>query len=866
MKRFITSFLIVVNLFLLCINAAPFVTAEDGISYAFAGDANYIRFATMAKLGLIHEDFLQREPSSKLTKGEFAAVVLKTFDMNNSGIAAANPPFSDVSVNTPYFKEIGILYRMGIVNGAADGKFYPDKTIAFNEAAVIVLKLLGYQPMIDTLGGYSSGVTNTAQKIGLLNGITLDSSEPDFSQIIRLLFNSLSVDEMRFVGAGQYEIIEDSSIFYSRYALHYESGIVTANAMSALYSDKEARGNHVLVDDVEYYDPDGVASELLGYQIDFLYKNEQDEREIFIAFMNAKNSVLNITAENVISGEDGELEFTDADGKVQTADMDFNLSVIYNGKVDLESVGFDWLPKEGEIKLLSNDNSGVYNVVFVNSYQSHIVKSVDAAGRTIQTRSGVAVRLDDDDVVYKQNRKIDVGDIQRDQVISVAESRNKTYKTIYVSDSIVQGSVTEISDENICINGMEYPLSKEFKMNDAQNVTPGFNADFLLDYKGKISFFLNQQHEGYQYGFCTAIQETDRGLAEPQIKLFDLTGKFVNYELSDKVKVIGKKLGEGESAIDCFKDASGAFQRQLIKFRTDNENKINCLSFAVTDATDDARYLVMNHAKESRIWRPSARSFNGTIGMNEAVKVILVPNDPAMGGNEEGYAVTTFSVFANDASYEVEAFDCSKADVPKVLVAYAQKASIGVSTQVSVIENISTGLDGDGNAALKVVYWHQNAKTTAFFADNVTIDGTKYNTNSVSTILGRGDCVRVGTDFSGRIDTVERITDMSADDPTMGKPNPSNADFTAKFRTVYGMITEREGNNILLRNMSGSLTESYSLWYTGTRFTYCDLTRKGGFTAANASYLDRTIGSDDYAVLYQTENCLARNVIIYKIR
>lgn len=863
MKRLITIFLIAANV-LLSLGCTAFAAADG--ENPFVGDDNYIRYAALEKLDLIPEEFLQFQPNRKITKSEFSSLILTAFNLRDSGITETNSHFADVTVNTPYFKEISVLYTMGTVKGDENGFFYPNAEITYREACAIILKMLGYQPMVDSLGGFEQGVINAAGKIGLMSGVTAGDSEVEFSQAVRLVYNALTTDRMVLVGDGKYEVMEDSNVFEAYYSLRSESGIITANGMTALYSEQDAGDGYVVIDGVKYRDPDGEVSKLLGYNVDFLYKDDKSGKEIFMTVINGNNSVMSITDENLDSFDGSTLKYFDENGKTRSLKLDFNLSVIYNGKVDTQSVGFDWAPDEGDIQLLNNNGGSTYNIVFVNAYKNYTVKSADPENGVIRTRFGDSIEIGDDDSLYLRGRKITAADVKKDMTVSVAQSRNKTYKTVYVSDSVIKGTVTELTEDTMSIDGQEYKLSNDFKRNMLASITPGFSASFYVDYRGKVCSFLNQEHDGYQYGFCVGTDKNPSGFNRQRMKVFDLNGTFGIYELADDVTVFGRTVQNRADVLDCFDDETGSFSRQLIKFKTDSDDRVNAISFAVTAPTDDSRCLVMNHSRESRIWRPSARSFNGQIGMNENARVMLVPQDPAESENEKSYAVTSYSYFDNDEEYEAEAFDCNNADVPKVLVVYAGKKAIGTTTQVSLIESVRRALDDDGISAVRMACWKQNVRTEVFFADSVSVNGTSYSAASIASILGKGDCIRIGTDFSGRVDTVELLLDMSESDPTMGKPNPSNTDFTAKFRTIYGKVIERDGNNILIRNASGSATESHSVWYTGSRFTLCDMTKNGKISAVTSAYLDRILDSDDYMVLYQTESCLARNVIIYKMR
>lgn len=77
------------------------------------------------------------QPEQPITRAQFVGWFIRW-----AGIAPSNktPVFNDVS-DSDYAKEIQAAYDFGIIKGSEDGKFYPQKIITRQEAALIVWRL-----------------------------------------------------------------------------------------------------------------------------------------------------------------------------------------------------------------------------------------------------------------------------------------------------------------------------------------------------------------------------------------------------------------------------------------------------------------------------------------------------------------------------------------------------------------------------------------------------------------------------------------------------------------------------------------------------------------------------------------------------
>ncbi|MEN6317089.1 MAG: S-layer homology domain-containing protein [Clostridiaceae bacterium] len=87
------------------------------------------------------------EPDSDITRGEFAAIVVKALGLMRPGTGKAS--FGDVSKNDSYYDAVSIAYENGIISGYGNGKFGPNDKITREQAMIIIaraMKITGLKP------------------------------------------------------------------------------------------------------------------------------------------------------------------------------------------------------------------------------------------------------------------------------------------------------------------------------------------------------------------------------------------------------------------------------------------------------------------------------------------------------------------------------------------------------------------------------------------------------------------------------------------------------------------------------------------------------------------------------------------------
>lgn len=117
----------------------------------------------------------------EVTRAEFAAMVLRLTKMEDLAELYKNDVvFSDVPAGEWYTGYINGTVNAGYMNGYSEGTFGPNDPVLFEQAAKVLITILGYEPVAQQNGGYPNGYTMTATTTGLTKGAAI--AEPFFAR------------------------------------------------------------------------------------------------------------------------------------------------------------------------------------------------------------------------------------------------------------------------------------------------------------------------------------------------------------------------------------------------------------------------------------------------------------------------------------------------------------------------------------------------------------------------------------------------------------------------------------------------------------------------------------------------------------
>lgn len=836
-------------------------------------EMNHANIETLIKLEILPADTRDSEFSEYVKRGNFCKIIAKA-----AGYAAYSNSaqvFSDVGVENDCYGAVCALYKANILKGNTEGKFEPDAEITTTDAAVIMMRILGYELMAEANGGYPVGYTLTAKREGLFDGLEFVAEKITLSEMARMVFNFLLIGRMESTyGANAVSrVVKNSNLMNSMYKLYFDSGIVEKNEITGLGEEEGCGNGRVQINGKTYFDKNNEASGLLGYKTDFLYSDD-DELSIFQIYASSDNRVLRIEYDDIDKASDMTFRYDKGDGQ-KSVQIDFNSSVIWNGVGVPEINGLNFIPQYGELSLIDNNGDSKYDVVFVREYQNFRVKSTDINPLRIYDSDGTVLDFGSMDSsrcrIYKNGALTEAATIKADSVISVCMSRDSSYAELFITEEKIEGIVERISGDVIYVNGEAYEysaeLSEKIKSGETAALSVGDSLDGYLDVKGRIAFLTEDPTNGYSYGFFIGFEED--GFGSLTVKVLDQTGEI--RDLSVKRNVIADTVTVAPEQLKDMLTASGKAKRQLIKFKANKNRKLNEIYLPSDTAQTDDRMLERFYSRASRIWRPSARSFDGKLAINEETIFFMVPIDVSKQTQAKNYTVTDLSVLQPDFSYSVEAYDRQDADVATVAVVYTGGiGNIGATTNISVITDVCLSIDKNGDTGLQLSYYYAGTMRSAFVADTVTVDGDELSGSDLESSSLRpevGDVYRMASDSDGKICIIERVLDISEEDKTAGKSNPSSKTYNANPRTFYGKVFDKNKAAFMLGTEDGTYSEVMSVHDSRVRYFLCDLSGRNPVAkTVSGDYLDRCNNSEDYRILVRMSYSFINDCIIYKFK
>lgn len=288
------------------------------------------------------------------------------------------------------------------------------------------------------------------------------------------------------------------------------------------------------------------AATLLGYSVvAYVGENEDGDDEIFaIAEKAGKNTLTVLDTDDIVelkvvtnnkSGEDEtivEYYKTSSSRSTSTANIDYTIAnkdfdadfdatgynVVVNGFNNADyatGVKFDLFTNYKDIDdvtFLDNDGDGDFEFIFVNFFTTDgvefVVDSIDLEDyylEGVDNTGSLVIDNDNADVLYtvvKDGRIADFADIEEGDVVTVLDDSNTTsVKTIYVSSTVVEGTIDEVEDDDkFAISGTQYKVSpyalalgnikydEEAGGKRTAKLAAGDEGIYYINYLGKIAY------------------------------------------------------------------------------------------------------------------------------------------------------------------------------------------------------------------------------------------------------------------------------------------------------------------------------------------------------------------------------------------
>ncbi|MBR5614934.1 MAG: S-layer homology domain-containing protein [Clostridia bacterium] len=469
-------------------------------------------------LELITADELQKETS--YTRQEFVDFAAKVAKIPKT---ASQPAFVDTTGDS-----IAHTFAdMGILKVDSDKAFRPNENITHIEAAIIMVRILGYDDYIRAHGGGMSEYWRVANRLGITIGKDVNDLV-DASDAVQLMFNALRVEiyETTAFEAESVSYSQTDTLLDRIYDVVWVNGIFSANEWVSVYDDVKPAGKEritVGAYTLKSENPEILKSNLIGQDVKVYIKGyDKDTMTEAILMLpdGEDDDVFTFTSADVDKTTTDSVSFYIGE-KLHTITLT-NPNLIYNGEADFTKSASYALSlmnvADTEITLVRNSKSNGYFLVIINAYTTAKITSVDTTKGYIyaKTLTGAGVnipikvaggvsRVYIEDLSYQTETTVDY--LSAGNIIQYYTSNSGKDVVIYWCSKSINGTIQSLTDKGgkryANLGTATYLIAPKLA---SGKIEIGTNGSFFVDKFGRIIAVTNIDNAwsmGYVYKIGT---------------------------------------------------------------------------------------------------------------------------------------------------------------------------------------------------------------------------------------------------------------------------------------------------------------------------------------------------------------------------
>lgn len=741
---------------------------------------------------------------------------------------------------------INAMINQGVIKG--DGSTLNlDENIKFVDALVMVVRVLGYEDMVQSKGGYPSGYLNIAMSndMYIKDNIYSDVVTED---VINLFYDAIFVPVMDIEsissGGIGYVIDEDVTVLNKYFNIEKIEGRVTSVDDAAIGISSVAGDGKVIIDNVRYDVGETDMASYIGYNvIAYADMNSSVPEIIWVQTDESMTKVLVLNSDEIsdVKGFDDDdtssqktspyVEY-EAGDKIKKLSIDTECDVLYNGVISHSLSDSALMPKVGYVSFIDADSDGKIDFLNIVSYEVFIVDyNSPEMGTMAFINSGYTLDTNREyKSVTKNGVEISIDSIQSGDSVHIGTELLKSGETlndaeyisiVCVTDSF-SGKITGLSPKTVVIDEKEYEISSAF--DDSADMKIGKKYIFYKDIDGKIVEADEISGEGINYGYLNAAKRENMKEDEVLLQIFTKSNEFEEFRLSKKVRYITDDTDANLSASDLYSviAPNGTVTKQVVRFNLNASGEINELRFVI-DKTTDSSYRGVDYDNFTLDEKGRMRIYTSSVGRNfmlgDITTVIMIPNS---GEEDEFTGGGSGLVGGGDFWYDdVCVYDVNEnGKIGLLTVPISNKKTEGPSNAIEesnfiVIDSVTQAVV-NGEEVYKIYGW-QGKKEVAYTTVDTDVKdngGTHWadsNTKRHVSELTRGDVIQLGTDRNGFVDSIWILLSFDGDIPTTpryieGSPNDT---YTSLLNTAYGQVLDNIDGDFL--RVSSDKTRLYAV-------------------------------------------------------
>ncbi len=790
-------------------------------------------------------------PDDTIIRSEVAKMAVHVLGLEDAaGTAKGQQVFDDVSTDHWANGYINLAVSQGIIEGDGDGNFRPNSPITYAEAMTIMVRATGYTIPAEDKGGYPVGYMQTGMSNGLGDNVLGGASqEISRGNVAYLTENALGVNLMEQTGYssdGKYEIT-DKTLLKDRLKVTKSRGQITAVENTSLNSGEGVGKNRVMING-KVFETEHSTNDLLGFNVDYYVKEYNDSTQKLILAMpvSSQNKELTLSADDFskVTTKNGvkAVEYFDESSKSQTALIDTNAVLIYNGKyAAMSDELINLSDKSGKMTLLDTNRDNRYDVISVKTYENIVVDKV-ISNKISDKYSQTVLKLDeDDDISFRITKGFEdlaLTDLKEYDVLSVSKSLDGTLCDIIVTTDTVEGKVTAFDSRGVVINGERYEIAKNY----TKNITAGSEGVFCLDADGKIAAVKSAPSAGTNYGYLTKVYYSDNG-DEALFRILTANNEELTFTANNKIKFNDVKNVKAEDAVSAVTDENGKTNAQLVTYGVNSAGKLTSLSTATASTSADENRFTRNYSLENAVYT-SALSKLGNVKIGKDTVVFDVSE------GENNYAVKDTNMFEDGQFYSALVYDMTNNYTAGAVVVTSATLSADANSSIAVVKEVLGGVNGDDEPA-DILEALTDSKEVSLYAANTNVltkNGGKLET---------GDIIQYKTNGKNEIVSVRLLLDVN------NKDSEQIALPAEDLVTVYGKVTEKFDDSINV-SVNGGSEANYAIPTDAAVYSVDTLASRNNVTAADVTNIDVYDADENNRVFLKIYDNVVREIVIIR--
>ena len=893
LNNFIISFILIISIALGTVTVIAEETKAEKAGYEYEIAVNLLNELEITTCNEFNEnDFIKR--------ADFAVYLGRLIKVNEYEIAKESY-FEDIPMEHYAINCINMLTALGAFVGNEQGQFRPDDYISFNDAAKVILDVLGYKDYAMIKGGYPNGYIKMAKDADLLRGFS-GEEKITYKALCVLLYRAGFVDVAEKIAHGFNIKISDETgknLFGLYWDLYKKEGVITGCNGVSLTGD--AIEDAVIEINGERYSCENKSVEnLLGRYVEVIVSEsgKNGNKFMYAVPLENYNSELCISADDFSKYENGTIYYY-ANDREKKYEIAKNANIIYNGSVAEYNIsGIFKEFKKGNVYLIDVTRDKVADNVIIDSFKTATVVYKDTEKEIIRLKGETdpidLSKYESVHVYTNEGAPITLASVGFNSVVTIKESYGR-YIDIYLSGTVVEGKISSISEKKgktfFKIEDESYAIDRDF-INDKDwfkdgkfKGNMGDEYSFGIDKFGEIAYISDSLIGGKKAGYMIRCILSDDSMDKTvRIKLLEANGNVNTYDVDNKAKIDGETYRNPDKIHNAIMQGDG----KVILYKLSNEGKINNIDTTNPGKNETENSLctfvgaeLLTHERATssypgcRQWFKENSSYNGIIMGNASTVVFSVPEN----GDDDEYLYTTdkISSFANGRYRKCMAYKIGKDSFySNVIVEYNPTNMIVNSSPMMVISDVIESVDSDGDSVYILEGMSKASEVSYVVAkdciENNFINGANNKAFSSAADFARGDLIQFSTDSSGKINAIKLLVDISDGVDTV--PNfASNTNYGTYYKGYDYTINRVFCNKRYENGMSLSFEKGgEAIWNVdfsagGITVTVVDLAseknpvRKGSLEDLQSYDLLRDNIGPMYAV---SARFFTRDIVIYK--